>query len=84
VVRALADPSSKPYNFRLPPAAFEYLEGQAQATGRSKTELVVEALECLRQRQQEALMAEGYEELAAWNRELAEQTLASAAEALPE
>lgn len=84
MARALPRPGSKPYNFRLPPAAYEYLEEQAGDSGRSKTDVVVEALACLRERQREALMAEGYQELAAWNRELAEGTRGAGNEALPE
>jgi hypothetical protein len=84
MTRALPRAGSKPYNFRLPPVAYEYLEEQAQSGERSKTEVVVEALACLRERQREALMAEGYRELAVWNRELAEGTLSAGNEALPE
>ena len=76
--------ASKPYNFRLPPAACQFLEEQAQASGESKTQVVVEALECLHQRQREELMAQGYQEFAQWNSALAESALPAAREALPE
>ncbi len=75
--------SSKPYNFRLPPHAYEFLEEQAQGSGESKTQVVVEALECLQQRHQEELMAQGYQEFAQWNSDLAESALPAAREALP-
>ncbi|MHB1342725.1 MAG: hypothetical protein ACYC77_09460 [Coriobacteriia bacterium] len=45
---------------------------------------MIEALECLREKEMAALMAEGYRELADLNTELAEEAIGIAAETLPE
>lgn len=75
---------TKPVQFRLPAWAREYLDEQSRQAGSTKTEIVVEALECLREKEMAALMAEGYRELADLNSELAEQAIGIAAETLPE
>jgi hypothetical protein len=74
----------RPGQFRFPDWAHEFLAERAAATGSSKTEVLLEALECLKQRDVEALMAEGYAVRAAESRELAEQMLGAAEETWPE
>lgn len=75
---------TKPVQFRLPAWAREFLDEQARLAGSTKTEVVVEALECLREKELAAAMAEGYRELADFNKQLAEETIGIAAETLPE
>lgn len=77
-------PRTKPAQFRLPVWAHEFVEERSAEYGVTKTEVVLEALSCLRQRETEELMAEGYRELGALNAELAESAAAFAAETLPE
>ncbi len=75
---------TKPVQFRLPAWAREFLDEQARQSGSTKTEIVLEALECLREKELAALMAEGYRELADLNEELAEESMGIAGETLPE
>ena len=49
--------------FRLPEWATELIEQVAEERRISKTQVVLNALECLRERELEELMAEGYEPL---------------------
>ena len=74
----------RPAQFRLPEWAFLYVEERAATTGSTKTEVILEALESLRQRETEELMAEGYIARAAENRALAESGLKAAEESWPE
>jgi hypothetical protein len=75
---------TRPAQFRFPEWAQLFVEERAAATGSTKTEVVLEALECLRQRQVEELMAEGYAARAAESAGLAETGLKAAEEAWPE
>lgn len=56
--------TSKPAQFRLPAWAHEFLAQEASATNTSKTEIVLEALDCLKQRRFEESMKQGYIEMA--------------------
>jgi hypothetical protein len=53
---------TKPAQFRFPAWAHEFLAEEATATGRSKTEVLVEALSTYRDQRFHELMAEGYRE----------------------
>jgi hypothetical protein len=53
--------TSKQTQFRLPPWATEFLERAAEQRKTSKTQVVLDALVCLREHELEELMAEGYE-----------------------
>lgn len=75
---------TKPVQFRLPTWAQEFLEEQSRLAGSTKTDVVIEALQCLREKEIAALMAEGYRELADLNTELAEESARIASETLPE
>ncbi len=55
---------TRPAQFRLPMWAHEFLAGESVRTGSTKTDLVVEALEDLKRKRLQALMAEGYAEMA--------------------
>lgn len=75
---------TRPAQFRLPEWAYTFVEERASASGSTKTEVVLEALECLRQREIEELMAEGYAARASESRKLAEVGLRAAEESWPE
>jgi hypothetical protein len=75
---------TKPVQFRLPAWARDFLDEQSRQMSATKTDVVVVALECLREKEMAALMAEGYRELADLHSEMAEQNVAIAGETLPE
>ncbi len=56
--------TTKPAQFRLPAWAHEFIAQESSATGASKTEVVLEALEQYKTKRFEDLMAEGYIEMA--------------------
>lgn len=56
--------TSKPAQFRLPPWAHEFLAQEASITGGSKTDVVLEALACLKRQRFDELMRQGYVEMA--------------------
>jgi hypothetical protein len=59
------------------------LETRASEGGVSKTDVVVAALECLRERESDALMEEGYREMSELNARLAAEALL-ASDGVPE
>ena len=69
----MAQYTTRPAQFRLPPWAHDFLAQEAAATGASKTDVVLDALEEYKRRRFEQLLAEGY-------REWADENLASAKE----
>lgn len=75
---------TKPVQFRLPAWARDFLDEHSRQAGSTKTEVIVEALECLREKEMAALMAEGYREMADLNSEFAEESIGIASETLPE
>lgn len=75
---------TKPVQFRLPAWARDFLDERSRQVGSSKTEVVMEALECLREKEMAALMAEGYRELAELNSQMAEESIGIASDTLPE
>jgi len=76
--------AAKPFNVRLPMWAIEYLEERSAETGETKTQLVIDAISCLRAEHVRALMREGYEEMREIDRRMAEDDLAAGAKCLPE
>lgn len=56
---------SKQTQFRLPPWALEFIEQAAGRRRTTKTQVVLDALACLREHELEELMAEGYDTLPA-------------------
>jgi predicted transcriptional regulator len=75
---------SKPATFRLPQWVHEFLERMADEEQASKTDVVVQAVACLREREVAALMAEGYREMAEDSLATAEASLPASVETLPE
>ena len=73
-----------PSQFRLPVAAREFIDARAAERGITKTDVVLEALACLREREVEERMAEGYRFRAQQHRSLAEDGLLAAEESWPE
>jgi uncharacterized protein (DUF2342 family) len=80
----MARETTRQAQFRLPLWVNDYLEQRAAQNGRTKTDMVVEAVACLRDRDQAEAMERGYREQAALNAEIAEATLRAAPEALDE
>lgn len=60
----MTDYTSKPAQFRLPHWANEFLAEESRTRHMSKTQVVLEGLERLRQSHHDELMKEGYIELA--------------------
>lgn len=75
---------SRPVNFRLPEWVIEFLGSRAEAQHQTKTQVLVDAVGCLRERELAALMEEGYRDRAEESLEMAETTLPAAVETLPE
>jgi hypothetical protein len=70
--------------FRLPLWVNDYLEQRAMQAGRTKTDVVIEAVACLRDRDQAEAMERGYREQAGLNADLAEGAAQVAPEVLDE
>lgn len=72
--------TTKPAQFRLPQWAHEFLAQEAAATGATRTDVVIDALEALKQKRFHDLMEEGYrvcgeiilEEVREWDATLAD------------
>jgi hypothetical protein len=75
---------NRPMNFRLPKWVIDYLEMRAAERNETKTQVIVEAVACLRDHETATLMAEGYREMAEESLALAEDALPAATETLPE
>jgi hypothetical protein len=76
--------AAKPFNVRLPMWAIDFVERRSTETGETKTQVVVDAIACLRAAHVQSLMREGYEEMRSYGRQLAEEDMAVGCESLPE
>jgi hypothetical protein len=76
--------AAKPFNVRLPKWAIDFVEHRSTETGETKTQVVVDAIACLRAAHVQSLMREGYEEMRWHGRQLAEDDMAAGCESLPE
>jgi hypothetical protein len=76
--------AAKPFNVRLPMWASVFVDRRASDTGATKTQVMVDAISCLRAEHVQALMREGYEEMRKANRQMAEEDMAAGNESLPE
>ncbi len=76
--------TAKPFNVRLPMWAVDFVERRSNETGETKTQVVVDAIACLRAAHVQALMSEGYEEMRKANSQMAEEDMAAGCESLPE
>lgn len=59
--------------FRLPLWVHDYLAQRAGERNQTKTQVIIEAVSCLQQREIEARMVEGYQEYAGLARQISEQ-----------
>ena len=75
---------TRPVQVRLPVPVDDYLTGLAEERGESKTQIVVEALECLRQQLLERRMEAGYRELAGEHSQLVAVGLAASLPNIPD
>lgn len=69
---------------RLPEPIDAFLAALAEERGETKTQIVVEALECLRKQLVERRMEAGYRELAGEQRQLVTAGLAASLPAIPD
>jgi hypothetical protein len=74
----------KPVQVRLEPAAREFLVQTAEERGQTQSEVVTEALNCLREQQVEALMEEGYRTLGESQQAISEAGLTAALPIIPQ
>ncbi len=75
---------TRPVQVRLPEPIDDFLTGLARELGASKTQVVAEAIECLRQQRLERRMEAGYQELADEHRQLVAAGLAASLPAIPD
>jgi len=75
---------TRPVQVRLPEAADSFLSGLAHELGTTKTQIVIEALECLRKQRLERQMEAGYRELADGQAQIVEAGLAAGLPAVPD
>ena len=70
---------------RLPDALSEYVNQRvAQGPEKNKSQVIISALECLRRRERDELMLEGYREMGEFDRALAESDMGAGRESLHE
>ncbi len=74
----------KPVQVRLPLSAREFLVQEARDRGQTQSEVVTDALDCLREQKLQALMEEGYRELGGSQRAVIEAGLTAALPLIPE
>jgi len=74
---------AKPFNIRLPAWAVDYINRRSTERGTTKTQVVVEALSCLRANDVQGLMRLGYEEMREINSRMAEEGIAASTECIP-
>jgi len=67
--------STTPFNVRLPDWALQYINERAVASGTTKTDVLLEALQALMVQDREALMRKGYEEMQEIDRIMAEESV---------
>jgi hypothetical protein len=67
--------STTPFNVRLPDWALQYINDRATATGTTKTDVLLEALQALKVQDRQALMLKGYAEMREIDKLIAEETL---------
>ena len=67
--------STTPFNVRLPDWALHYINERATATGTTKTDVLLAALQALKLQDREALMRRGYSEMREIDKLIAEETV---------
>ena len=77
-------PNTKPFNVRLPFWAVDYIDRRSEERGVTKTQIVVDALSGLRAQELQSLMREGYEEMRALDRQMAQDALPASLGSLPQ
>jgi hypothetical protein len=76
--------AAKLFNVRLPGWASDFVDQRSVETGTSKTQVMVDAISCLRAEHVQSLMREGYEEMREISCQMAEEDMAAGCESLPE
>ena len=80
----MAGHTTRQAQFRLPIWVSDYLAQRAMRTGRTKTDVVIEAVACLRECEEAEAMEIGYREQAFLSTDIAEEAIAVAPELLDE
>jgi predicted DNA-binding protein len=75
---------TRPVQVRLPESVHDFLTALAHERGESKTQIVQEALECLRQQLLERRMEAGYRDLAGEQQQIVEAGLAASLSTIPD
>jgi len=75
---------TRPVQVRLPESADAFLSGLAHELGKTKTQIVVEALECLQKQRLERQMETGYRELADGQAQIVKAGLTAGLTAVPD
>lgn len=78
----MVEHTKKPAQFRLPAWAKEFLAQEAAEQGVTKTQVIVEALECYKRTRFEAQLEEGYRETAEFDQAAARDSAATLADGL--
>ena len=68
---------------RLPKSLVDFVDSKALDGGANRTDVLIDAITCLKARDMEALMAEGCRDRADLDLRIAEENLAARAETLP-
>jgi Arc/MetJ-type ribon-helix-helix transcriptional regulator len=69
---------------RLPKSLVDFVDRKAQDEHATRTDVLIDAISCLKARDMEALMTEGCRDRADLDLRIAEENLAIGAESLPE
>jgi len=69
---------------RLPKSLVDFVDRKALDGGTNRTDVLIDAISCLKARDMETLMAEGCRDRADLDLRIAEENLAAGAEDLPE
>jgi len=75
---------TRPVQVRLPGPVDDFLTALAHERGESKTQIVQEALECLRQQLLERRMEAGYRDMAGEQQQIVEAGLAASLSTIPD
>jgi hypothetical protein len=76
--------TARPAQFRLPVWASEFIDRRSQTLGKTKTQVIIEAISCLRNEETQALMREGYEEMNGQGLLMSEADMTASLDTLPD
>ena len=80
----MSDAARQQITVRLSKSLVEFLDRKALDENTSRTDVLIDAISCLKAQDRETLMAEGCRDRADLDLRIAEESLAAGAESLPE